>query len=171
MRTVVLGPNPELEAMIARRRSLGQDRFDEVWDGEYHMSPGPTGRHAMVHGELFALIHPLAKAAGMYATTAFNLGDGPTDFRVPDGGCHRTVPTGTWIPTAAIVVEVLSPDDETFAKFDFYAAHGVEEVIVADPAEKTVQCFLRSGTTFAESETSDLLGVSVSDLAAGIDWP
>jgi len=171
MRTVVLGPNPELEAMIARRHSLGQDRFDEVWEGEYHMSPGPTGPHAMVDGELFALLHPLARAAGMYATTAFNVGDGPTNFRVPDGGCHRSVPRGTWIPTAAIVVEILSPDDETFAKFDFYAAHGVDEIIVADPAEKMVHCFLRRGTTYVESEKSHLLGVDASYLAAEIDWP
>ncbi len=40
MRTVVLGPPPaELEALIARRHSLGLDGSDEVWKGEYHMAP------------------------------------------------------------------------------------------------------------------------------------
>ena len=35
MRTVVLGPPPaELQALIARRHSLGLDGFDEVWKGE-----------------------------------------------------------------------------------------------------------------------------------------
>ncbi len=162
--------------MVERRRSLGQDRFDEVWDGDYHMSPGPSGPHAMVDSELIGLLRPLAKAAGMYATTAFNLGDGPTDYRVPDGGYHRERPTGTWIPTAAVVVEILSPDDETFAKFDFYAAHGVQEIIVADPGKKSVRCF-RPATpdpgpaAFVESGRSELLGVDVARLTAEIDWP
>jgi hypothetical protein len=36
MRTVVLGPRPpELDALIARRRSLGLDTHDEVWKGEH----------------------------------------------------------------------------------------------------------------------------------------
>jgi hypothetical protein len=38
VRTVVLGPRrPELEALLERRRALGQDLFDEVWAGDYHM--------------------------------------------------------------------------------------------------------------------------------------
>lgn len=176
MRTVVLGPNPEVESLIERRRSLGQDRFDEVWEGEYHMSPGPTGPHAFVDGEMVGLLGPLAKVAGLYVTTGFNLGDGPDDFRVPDGGCHRERPRGTWAPTAAIVWEILSPDDETYAKFDFYAAHGVEEIIVADPKTRTVRCFRltplpssRRGS-YTESGKSDLLGVDAAHLAAEIDW-
>jgi len=171
MRTVVLGRNSDVEAMIARRHSLGQDRFDEVWNGEYHMSPGPTGPHAMVDSELAALLYPLAKAAGLYATTAFNLGDGPDDFRVPDGGYHRSIPTGTWIATAAIVVEIVSPDDETYAKFDFYAAHSVEEIIVADPSARAVACYAPLGDRYHVQSRSALLGVGSADLAAGISWP
>ncbi len=181
MRTVVLGPNSEIESVIARRQTLGQDRYDEVWEGEYHMNPGPTGPHAVVDAELLTLLGPLAKSAGLYSTTAFNLGDGPPDYRVPDGGLHRERPTGTWIPTAAIVVEIVSPGDETYAKFGFYAAHGVEEIIVADPAQRTVKCFRRleprlaaspvQSPKFVESEKSDLLGVYASHLTAEIDWP
>lgn len=35
--------------------------------------------------------------------------------------------------TAALVVEMLSPGNETFAKFDFHAGHGVQEAWVVDP--------------------------------------
>jgi len=171
VRTVVLGRNSEVEAMIARRHSLGQDRFDEVWNGEYHMSPGPTGPHAMVDSELGVLLYPLAKAAGLYATTAFNLGDGPDEFRVPDGGYHRAIPAGAWIPTAAIVVEILSPDDEAYAKFDFYAAHCVDEIIVAEPLARTVACYARVGDGYDTRARSALLGVASTELAAGITWP
>ncbi len=40
MRTVVLGPRPpELQALVERRRALGQDLHDEVWHGDYHVAP------------------------------------------------------------------------------------------------------------------------------------
>jgi Uma2 family endonuclease len=171
MKTVVLGPNPEIDAMIARRRSLGQDRLDEVWEGEYHVAPEPTVGHALVDHALAMLLAPYAAAAGLHGSTAFNLGDGPTDYRVPDGGYHRDTPAGTWIPTAAIVVEIVSPDDETYAKFGFYAARGVEEIIVADPVNRLVQCFLRAGAGYLPSAASELLGVAAAELTAGIDWP
>jgi len=46
MRTVVVGERPrELAEWIERRRSLGQDLFDEVWDEEYHVVPGPSAEH------------------------------------------------------------------------------------------------------------------------------
>jgi hypothetical protein len=53
MPTVVLDPPPvELEQLIERRRRLGQDLFDEVWDGVLHMNPAPHGRHAKLAQQL-----------------------------------------------------------------------------------------------------------------------
>ncbi|MGI8685651.1 MAG: Uma2 family endonuclease [Acidimicrobiales bacterium] len=173
MRTVILDPQPaEIEALIERRRVLGQDRFDEVWEGVYHMTPGPSGTHAYLDLELAALLRPLARAAGLVATSGFNLGAGAHDFRVPDGGYHRTMPLGTWIPTAAIVVEILSPGDETFEKFDFYARHGVEEIVVVDPMADTVNVWLVDAHgEFQPAQASQLLAVSAADLTSAIDWP
>lgn len=38
--TLVRDPQPkEFEALLERRRQLGQDRYDEVWDGVYVMNP------------------------------------------------------------------------------------------------------------------------------------
>lgn len=51
------------------------------------------------------------------------------------------------------------------------AAQGVEEIIVADPAERLVRCFLRDGERFAAAPTSALLGVGADDLTGAIDWP
>ncbi len=75
------------------------------------------------------------------------------------------------MPTAALVVEVVSPDDETYEKFGFYAAHGVEEIIVADPHEQSVRCFRRDGDGYVEADASELLGVRAAELAEAIDWP
>jgi hypothetical protein len=170
MRTIVLGANPDIEAVIARRRSLGQDLFDEVWEGEYHMAPVGTGAHAILQVSVPLLLQPFAAKAGLIASGPFNLGHGD-DFRVPDLGYHRTKPVGVWHDTAAIVVEIVSPDDETYAKFDFYLAHGVDEIIVADPAEKSVRCFQRTATGFADSEQSLLLGVDAAYITTELDWP
>jgi hypothetical protein len=113
VRTIVLGPQPaELEALLARRRSLGLDTHDEVWEGDYHMAPAAHASHGWLDDQLAVLLHPLARDAGLGGTGAFNLG-APGDFRVPDRGYHRVRPATTWLSTAAIVVEIESPHDET----------------------------------------------------------
>lgn len=168
MRTVVLGPRPPLlEELIERRRALGQDTFDEVWDGDYHMAPGPSAGHGRVDDELTVLLRPLATRAGLVRTGAFNLGS-PSDYRVPDGGFHRGEPQGLFLPSAAVVVEIVSPGDETFAKLPFYAEHGVEEAVIADAATRQVRLWQR-GTDgrLAETGRSDLLGVTARGRVPG----
>ncbi len=44
-----------------------------------------------------------------------------------------------FVATAAMVVEVVSPGDETLEKLAFYASRGVEEVVVADPARGSLR--------------------------------
>src|SRR5674536_348185 len=89
MATVVFGPRPpELETWLGRRRELGQDRYDEVWEGDHHVVPGPSAEDAFVDSQQARLLWPRAEQAGLSVTTAFNLGE-PDDYRVPDGGVHR----------------------------------------------------------------------------------
>ncbi|MGO9891317.1 MAG: hypothetical protein ACLP0L_25920 [Solirubrobacteraceae bacterium] len=52
---------------------------------------------------------------------------------MPEGGLHRASAAGVWLPTAALVVEVVSLRDETYAKLAFYVRHRVDEVLVIDP--------------------------------------
>ncbi|HUR74904.1 MAG TPA: Uma2 family endonuclease [Sporichthya sp.] len=171
MKTVVVGPRPpEIEALIERRRALGQDRFDEVWDGDYHMNPVPHVWHGYVDAKIASLLLPYAEAANLIAITQVNIGL-PGNFRAPDGAYLRTLPDAVWLPTAAIVVEVLSPDDETWEKLPFYFQHRVDEICVADPRARTVQWFVRGADAFVEADASPLLGVAVAALAAQIAWP
>lgn len=172
MKTVVLGPRPaELEALIERRHELGLDLYDEVWEGSYHVVPAPHPAHGFVERRLAVLIDPAAVSRGLVGTGPFNLGE-PDDYRVPDGGYHRGLPDTAFVPTAAIVVEVVSPDDETFAKFDFFAARGVDELVIADPATRTVRLFsLGQDGRYVEVDGSGLLGVRASELTSAIDWP
>jgi hypothetical protein len=171
VRTVVLGPPPpELEALIARRHHSGLDRYDEVWDGEYHMAPMAHSSHGWLDQQLAVLLHPLAVAAGLHAIGAFNLG-APDDYRVPDRGLHRTIPSGVWIPTAAVVVEIESPDDETWAKLPFYAAHSVDEVLIASAIHQSLSWLLLDGDGYSPAHASRLLGPASGDLRGGIEWP
>ena len=176
MRTVVLEPLPaEVTTLIERRKALGQDRLDEVWGGVYHMAPAPSKAHAYLDDELAAVLRLAARPRELVGSGPFNLGD-PTDYRVPDRGLHRNRSAGVWEATAAMVVEIVSVGDETFEKFGFYAAHGVDEILVADPVLRTVRLW-RLGTTaaavpdYVQADASALLGVAVSELTSAIDWP
>ena len=138
MKTVVLGPAPqELQALIERRRALGLDGHDEVWNGEYHVAPAASSRHGMVQAAVLALLRDSA-ADPRLVVGPFNLGSA-TDYRVPDGGLLRKGEGGLYVSTAALVVEVISPDDESYAKLDHYAQHGVAELIYIDPEQHHVQ--------------------------------
>jgi Uma2 family endonuclease len=171
VRTIVLEPkSAEFEALLKRRQSLGQDLYDEVWENEYHMAPAPHGSHGYVGGQLAGLLLPLAQRAGLIVTDPFNLG-GPDDYRVPDRGLLREEPTTTFIPTAAVVVEVVSPGDETWQKLDFYAAHSVDELLIADPAKRSVTWLVLHGGRYVEAEYSPLLRISVAKLTEQIKWP
>lgn len=170
MATVVLGPRPpELEAVLERRRALGQDRHDEVWEGSYVMAPYAHSDHGILQAQLALVLAPRAAALGLVASVGFNLGHAD-DFRVPDGGLTRGRPRTLYVPTAELVVEVLSPDDQTYAKLDFYTARGVRELLVVDGETRTVRCFaLQDGQV--EVPRSAVLDVGTTELQDAIDWP
>jgi Uma2 family endonuclease len=140
MSTLVLGsPPPELEALLERRRLAGVDRLDEVWQGVLHLVSAPSIEHAVMAQQLAELLGPLARAAGLKPTmSVFNLGESEQDFRVPDGGLHRPPVSGEWHSTAALVVDILSPEDESRQKLPFYGARDVDEVLLVDPDARTV---------------------------------
>jgi len=172
MPTLVLGtPPPELEALLERRRQAGADRLDEVWQGVHHMVPGPSFEHGRITQQLAVLLDSPSTDAGLLPVGEFNLGESEHDFRVPDAGLHRPGAAGVWLSTAALVVEVLSPGDESWQKLPFYAAHDVDEVLIVDPAERTVTWLgLRDGA-YQPIQQSALIELGPTELAAQLAWP
>ena len=171
MQTVVLGPrSAEIDAIVERRRRLGIDRFDEVWEGSYHMAPAAHPSDGYIDRQLAVLIDSHAKRAGLLGTGPFNIGT-PENYRVPDGGFHRSLPTDTWVATAAVIVEVVSPDDETYKKFGFYFAHGVDELLIADPLQRSITIWTHGPTEFVQATSSALLVLESGALSALITWP
>jgi Uma2 family endonuclease len=172
--TLVRDPPPaEFDALLRRRRQLGQDLHDEIWEGVLHMNPAPSRRHAKVEGQLYVLLGPLAAAAGLVMLGEFNLGQ-PDDYRVPDGALdHDTDESNesVFASSAALVFEVVSPGDESWENLPFYAAHAVSEVLIVDPQQRTVSWLGLDGETYRPLERSALIELGPAELAERIDWP
>ncbi|MGH9069305.1 MAG: Uma2 family endonuclease [Acidimicrobiales bacterium] len=172
MRTVVLEPLPvEVAELIERRQRLGLDLHDEVWEGTYHMAPAARFRHADLDQQLAEVLGPLARAAGLIVSGPFNLGDSDS-FRVPGRGLHRgdQEPGAVYLDTAAMVVEIVSPGDETWDKLDFYAGHGVDELLVVDPGKRKVHVLALAAGAYAEAGASALLTTGAPELEAALRW-
>ncbi len=171
MRTVVLGDRPiEVEEWLARGRALGQDLYDEVWDGEYHVAPSAHGRHGHLDDQLAQLLGPRTLAAGLRGSGPCNLGT-VDDYRVPDKAYFApTTKPANFHPTAVLVVEIVVPNDESRDKFGFYAAAGVAEVLIVDPWLRSVEWFERSGDGYQRTDVSHVLATTSAALSATLDW-
>lgn len=173
MPTLVLDPAPhELQSLIERRKQSGLHRLDEVWEGVLHMVPAPSGEHAYIAQQLAELLATPARAAGLIPVMhEFNLGTSEDDFRVPDGGLHRTIPRTVWNDTVPLVVEIASPGDESWKKLPFYAAHKVDEVLIVEPRERKIHWLALTDGEYDEVEHSALIELGPAELASQIDWP
>ena len=171
--TLVRDPQPaEFQTLLERRRELGQDLSDEVWEGVHHMNPAPHRRHAHIAQQLAVILDEPARRAGLVPMISiFNLGE-PDDYRVPDGGLFQPGPEEVYAPTAELVVEIVSPDDKTWEKLGFYAAHRVGELLIVDPQERAVQWLaLGPSGKYGPVEISAVIPLGPAELAERIDWP
>jgi len=172
MPVLVSDPLPiELRTLLERRRAIGADRHDEMWQGVLHMAPAPQRRHAEVQAQLLARLDSPARAAGLRSLGEFNLG-GPDDYRVPDAGLVPPGGDALYLDTATLVVEILSPHDATWEKLPFYAAHRVDELLIVDPLSHMMRWLaLTKARAYEPIERSNWIELGPSELAAQIDWP
>lgn len=162
------------EALLEERRRTGADRRDELWDGVLHMVPPPSGPHQELGTELLALLLPICKARGLRLSYETGLFKHANDYRVPDLAVslpaqrtERGIEGG-----AELVIELLSPGDESHDKLAWYAAFPVREVLLVDPGSRAVELFvLRGGSLHAalpDAEgkvRSQVLGVTFATVA------
>src|SRR5262249_22926836 len=135
------------ESFLEERRRLGHDRFDEVWDGVIHMVPGPSGPHQRTGRDLIIVLDEIARRRGLVALCDFSHHDpkttGYTDFRQPDIVVFdRAYVTDRGVEgRAELVIEIISPHDESRDKLSFYKRVGVREVWLIDPRKVTLEVF------------------------------
>jgi Uma2 family endonuclease len=134
------------------------------------MVPAPNSAHAKLERRVGRLLEGPAQAAGLDVAGPINIGSAE-DYRIPDAALLRPGPDAVYLPTAALVLEVVSPDDQTWAKLPFYGAHAVDELLIVDPQGRSVRWLALRGGDCAPVAHSELLGVDVERFAAQIDWP
>lgn len=158
------------ERFLAERRARGEDRFDEMWEGVLHMVPPPSSGHQRLGAELVMTLGPIAKARGLVVLYEAGLFRAADDYRQPGvifARPEQVTPRGVE-GGAELVIELRSPNDETYEKLPFYAAFGVKELLVIEPTTRAVELFvLRDGALLATVTDdqgrlrSDALGVTL----------
>ncbi|MGH9245819.1 MAG: Uma2 family endonuclease [Acidimicrobiales bacterium] len=148
--------------LLDERRRLGADLWDEMWEGVLHMVPAPSGRHQRFLLKLGAALLPLAEDRGLLLSVETNLEHHRDDYRVPDLAAYtreQASDFGVW-QRAELVLEIVSPGDESRKKLPWYAAQGVAEILLIDRDTLTVELYVsRDGQpNRVEPPRSDVLG-------------
>ncbi len=104
----LLGPWRGAAARPARRRDGSHARLDDGGP----VAPHEHGRNGNVATQLVDVRNVVARSAGLTPGGSFNFGTAD-DFRVPDLGFYRDPTPHSYYPTAALVIEIMSPRDET----------------------------------------------------------
>ncbi len=128
MRAVLVNP----DSFLQQRRRLDMDKFDEMWDGEWHFVNPPRRWHPRLSIDLSMVLAPLALKVGLQpygdSTGVFA---GTKNWRVPDQVYVRPdheVDEG--VTGAELAVELRSPGDESYAKMPFYASLCITEMLI-----------------------------------------
>ena len=99
-----------------------------------------------------------------------NLGS-EKSYRIPDASLHRPETGGTFVPSAALAIEIICPGDDTCDKLPFYAQRDVDELVIVDPQQRTVTWLGLAEGEYRPVEGSRLIDLGPGELAQRIDWP
>ena len=164
------------EEDLAERRSKGLDRWDEMWEGVLHMTPAPSLEHQRILDRIIEFLGPRVRETTrgtlFSGINVFRETAGTPDYRIPDltfvaaGREHVLREDGVGREGPDAVIEIRSPEDETYDKLPFYAALGVREVIVCHRDTKHTEVFRLAGSQYLVVQrdpagwvASDVLGV------------
>lgn len=137
--------------LLDERRRTGCDRLDEVWAGVPHLVSPPSISHQEY--ELEQALRSITARRGLRTLHNIALvmpGTGWSDYRVPDLSiAHPTQLSERALEgRAELVVEILSPRDESRDKLPFYAGRGVREVWLIEPATRHVEVLALCGRAY-----------------------
>ena len=126
--------------VLRKRLASGMDRYDEVWDGVYVMSPMADNQHQALATQLSAAICTVIDWCSLGQTLAgANVSDRADDwtsnYRIPDVLVFlketTAIDRGThWFGGPDFAIEIASPGDRPLDKVSFYAKVGTRELLI-----------------------------------------
>ena len=156
--------------MIARRRRLGLDKFDEVWNGVYVMSPMANDEHQDVVSLLNTLLCQVIQLSGQgKVRPGVNVSNRRVDwkknYRCPDVAVFLNGTTAEnrgayWLGGPDLAIEVTSPKERLSKKRKFYAKVGTRELLVVNREPWSLELYrLANGELTLVNQTTVASGV------------
>jgi Uma2 family endonuclease len=171
MTMIVLDPH-FTKKFISQRRETGNDRWDEVWDGVYLLMPNPNLEHQEIAAGLTMVLGPVVQWPGLGrvfpgANVSDQLDDWTRNYRCPDvavylSGNPAIAHEAYWYGGPDFAVEIVSPDDRSRDKLDFYAKVGVRELLLVERSPWALELYQRQGSAL------NLVGTSKPDQPAAL---
>jgi Uma2 family endonuclease len=141
--------------LLRFRERTGADRFDEMWQGVLHMTPSPSFQHQLQASRILNFfVEVWCPRTGRSAVMQVNVSTAERwdqDYRIPDVsvmGPERLPRGEAMFVHPNVVFEIRSPGDETYEKLGFYAAVGVDAVVIVERDTKAMQVFALSSGDF-----------------------
>lgn len=138
------------QQLLDERAQLGLDGRDEVWDGVLHMVPPASGTHQLFSALLVKILWRIVEARDLLVISEVGVFANEKNYRVPDivvvrrdDFAHRGIDG-----RAELVIELLSPGDESRAKLAFYGSRGVREVWLIDPIARRAEVLMLRGNKY-----------------------
>lgn len=156
--TAIINDRDLERALIRRRRRLGHDLRDEVWNGVYVMSPFPRNSHQRVVGHLDMVLRLTIELTGRgVVLPGANISDRDDDwkqnYRIPDccvflNGSRAQDRDTHWFGGPDFCVEVASPGERVEDKLAFYASVGTREMLLILRSPLRLQLMRLDGAEF-----------------------
>jgi Uma2 family endonuclease len=169
--------DPEIgREIIDDRRARGVDRWDEVWEGTYIVMPLPSNQHQELVGDICHALKEVIRSAGLGRVfPGCNVSDRARNwtynFRCPDVAAflntNPAIDHGThWEGGPDLAVEIVSPDDRSHEKLDFYAAIGTRELLILDRDPWRLELYRAANGALVAVAGSE----SVATETVGVRW-
>jgi Uma2 family endonuclease len=139
---LVICDPPTCDRIVNERQALGLDGYDEVWDGDYVISPLANDEHQDVTTGLVVIIGVVVRWTGLGEVRAgINISDRKErwteNYRVPEIAVFlqntKAVNCGThWFGGADFTAEIISKGDLTREMLPFYSKIGTRELLIVD---------------------------------------
>jgi Uma2 family endonuclease len=161
--------DPKLEAKILKRRRLsGGDRYDEVWNGVYIMSPLANDEHQKLVGKFTRIFDEVIGDPGLgEVRPGVNVSDREKgwkqNYRCPDvavklnGGLAKIL-KNHWFGGPDFAIEILSKGDRSLEKLTFYSAIGTLELLILNREPWSLELYRR--------QEGNLVSVGISKIGS-----